>query len=1091
MTLTLHIRLLGNFQVQWNNTPVSTITVPRLQSLLAYLVMHHGIPQDRSRLAFLFWPDSSEAQAHTNLRKLLYQLRQALPDADHFLQADKQSLQWLPSQPHAPWTLDVIEIEQAHAQARQAEQTHDTVAMRRALEQVVHLYRGDLFPECYDEWIIPERDRLHQLFLQVAERLIMLLEQERDYDAAIAITQQLLRQDTLHESTYRQLMGLYALQGNRAAALRVYHTCATVLERELGIEPSTITREVYESLLRTEASPGIQASPRTARGAAPPLSGRKTEWRQLQQVWHRTTNGPAHIVLLTGEAGIGKTRLAEEMEAWVSRQGLATATARCYMVPGQLAYAPVTTWLRSDALQAGLASLDPVWLTEIARLMPEVLATQPDIPHPAAMAEGWQRRKFFEALAHAFLTVRQPVLLLLDDMQWCDNETLEWLHYLIRFTPQARWLLIGTIRLEEILTDHPLTSLLGTLQRDGLVTEIPLAPLTTAETIALAEHIMERRLDPAMSDILYAETEGNPLFVVEMARAGTLEQRANEQASGKSSFPLRTPSTSTLPPSVQTVLAARLAQLSPQAQSVANVAAVIGRAFPFNVLAQACGESEDTVVRGLDELWQRRIVREQSAGSAETYDFSHDKLREHVYTSLGPASRRLLHRRVAEACKTLYREDLDAVSGQIALHYERAGLPTQAIPYYQRAGKAARHIYAHTEAIYALEQAIALLEAPHSGQIRSDVPWSTIVSVYECLGEILLETGRHQEARQIFEQAIAALLPEEPIAFARLKRKMANAWNHESNNLRDSFNVNAREAFQEAERILTRAADPGNPAWHHEWAELQFAQLWPIRGSVDDMTAAIEKARPSVEQYGSEEQRERLTFSIIMRDLAHNRYVVSQEQMISLRSRLLTIQKAENKTKQGIGHLALGGILLWSGQLQEAEEQFQSALQIGEHTETTWLQARCLTFLSFIYRQHGQVEQVRTILSRAQAAGLERNNSPLMGQRAWIAWRDGNLSEAETLGLASIEEKPHQHMEHNSFQWVGLWPLIGVALTQERYSEAIDTIRMLLTPAQQSPPEHLKTLLETVVHTWDTGQQSEAHTLLLQVMPLAKQMGYL
>src|SRR5215469_7296530 len=181
---TLHIRLLGDFLLALDDTPVTIVTIPRVQSLLAYLLLHRNTPQERSHLAFLLWPDSTEAQAHTNLRKLLYQLRQAFPDADHFLYADKHSLQWQTT-PAAPWTLDVLDFEQALAQAERAKQVRDTNASRQALEQAMHLYRGDLLPSCYDEWILPERDRLRQLFLQAAERLVALLEQERDYDTAI------------------------------------------------------------------------------------------------------------------------------------------------------------------------------------------------------------------------------------------------------------------------------------------------------------------------------------------------------------------------------------------------------------------------------------------------------------------------------------------------------------------------------------------------------------------------------------------------------------------------------------------------------------------------------------------------------------------------------------------------------------------------------------------------------------------------------------------------------------------------------------------------------------------------------------------
>ncbi|HEY6407422.1 MAG TPA: BTAD domain-containing putative transcriptional regulator, partial [Ktedonobacteraceae bacterium] len=304
MIPTLHIHLLGDFLLVSGDTPVTTVTVPRLKSLLAYLVLHRNAPQDRSHLAFLLWPDSTEAQAHTNLRKLLYQLRQAFPDIDHYLHANNRSLQWLPASADSSWTLDILEVEQALTQAEQAEKVQDTTAMRQSLEQVMHLYRGDLLPSCYDEWILPERDRIRQLFFQASEQLIALLEEVRAYGAAIEAARRLLRQDLLHEATYRQLMHLYALHGDRAAALRVYHTGVTVLERELGAEPSKATRAMYEALLQSDTSPETLIGPLKERGTEAPLLGRKVEWRRLQEAWHKTAGGRPHIVILSGEAGI-------------------------------------------------------------------------------------------------------------------------------------------------------------------------------------------------------------------------------------------------------------------------------------------------------------------------------------------------------------------------------------------------------------------------------------------------------------------------------------------------------------------------------------------------------------------------------------------------------------------------------------------------------------------------------------------------------------------------------------------------------------------------------------------------------------------
>src|SRR6266700_4224874 len=315
-----------------------------------------------------------------------------------------------------------------------------------------------------------------------------LLEQERDYPAAIRAAQHLMRQDPLHEATYRQLMRLHALCGDRAAALRTYHSCASRLERELGTAPSQATRQVYEGLMQQHASAGgVKSSLATQRSA--PLIGRRLQWHQLQAAWHKAAEGHPHLVLLSGEAGIGKTRLCEELEAWVSGQEMTTASARCYAAEGRLPYAPVTTWLRTEAIQTELLTLDPIFLTEVARLLPELQTARPDIPRPTELREGWQRQRFFEALSRALLCARQPLLLVLDDLHWCDTETLEWLHYLFRFAPHARLLIVGTVRAEEMLPGHALVAILRTWQPEGLVIELTLEPLSASETISLAEQV--------------------------------------------------------------------------------------------------------------------------------------------------------------------------------------------------------------------------------------------------------------------------------------------------------------------------------------------------------------------------------------------------------------------------------------------------------------------------------------------------------------------------------------------------------------------------------------------------------------------------
>ncbi len=692
----------------------------RQQSLLAYLAMHRDAPRSRQHLAFLFWPDASETQARADLRKALYDLRKSLPDLDHFVQIEAQFLQWRNS------TATLLDVEQFRASLTRAEQANQHEVARVALEQAVTLYTGELLPTCYDDWLLFEREQLRQRYIKALEQLTGLLEQHRELPGALVYAQRLLDCDPLHESTSRLLMRLHVLNGDRATALRIYHTCVTLLQQELGVGPSPETQQLYQRLLNRQdalsTSPNSKtphATFSTARGVFP-LVGRHPEWGTLQRAWRTAVAGNAHCVLIAGEAGIGKTRLAEELLQWADRQGYATARTRCYAAEGRLAYAPVTEWLRSDAVRTKLQNLEQIWLVEVARLLPELLIAQPELPPPAPLVDTLQLQRFREGLVRAIVPDPQPLLLVIDDLQWCDHETLEWLRYLLRLTAQEPLLVVGTVRSEEVGGDHPLRQLTLHLRHTEQVTEIELDPLNAQATADLATHVIGRALNAHLASHLYAETEGNPLFVVEMVRTQSASdllddstsdtyQKVNEQHNGQ---------VSALPPKVHAIIQHHLGQLSPQARELADLAATIGRSFTLKVLAQAGDTDEETLIHGLDELWQRRIIREQGINA---YDFSHDKIREVAYAEVSRVRQQLYHRRIAQALEIVYASDTDAVSGRIALHYEQAGLFQQAVRYYQQAAETARGVYANQDAkalySYAIEASHSIVPALNAEQL--------------------------------------------------------------------------------------------------------------------------------------------------------------------------------------------------------------------------------------------------------------------------------------------------------------------------------------------------------------------------------------
>jgi len=691
--LRLQVRLLGQFAMAVDGCPVAESPSGRLQSLLAFLLLHAGEPQSRAQLSFVFWPDAPEANARNNLRQLLHQLRHLLPAAGRFLHADAQTVQWARE---APLDLDVALFEAALADSEAAARAGDTDRKRVCLERALDLCQGPLVPSCYDDWIGAERDRLARRCEDAAAALVALLEQQREYAAAVDRVRHWLQHDPLDEEAYRWLMRLLALAGDRPAALQAYRQCTAALGRELGAQPSAATRRLHEQIRSVEAT---VPEPATAgeEAATLPLVGRQAEWSRLRSAWERAAQGRVTFALVSGDAGIGKSRLAEELLTWARRQGVAAARTRSYAAEGSLSLAPVSEWLRSDALSPQLARLEDVWHLEVARIVPELLAARPALPPPAPMTDFGDRLRFFEGLARAVLLAPPPLLLLIDDLQWCDRETIEWLHFLSRFEPAAALLVLGTMRSEEPDPGHPLPELLRDLRGRSQLVEIALEPLDAAETAALAGEVAQTAIDVAAATRLYRETEGNPLFVVETVRA---------EGAGHSRRDLAAPAGSTgLSSRTQAVLAGRLAQLSEPTRQVAAAAAVIGRAFSLAVLARLVG-GEDAAVTALDELWRRRIVREQGP---DVYDFTHDRLREVAYGDTSTPQRRRLHRQVAEALVELHAEDLDPVSAAIAAHYDNGGLPAAAIPHYARAAVVAQAVYAHEEAVALGQRALALV----------------------------------------------------------------------------------------------------------------------------------------------------------------------------------------------------------------------------------------------------------------------------------------------------------------------------------------------------------------------------------------------
>jgi DNA-binding SARP family transcriptional activator len=729
MPSNLRVQLLGGMSLSWDGRSLGPLESSRSGSLLAYLLLNPSL-QLRPHLAFVLWPDSTEEQALTNLRHQLHFLRRALPDPDRFLEVTRRTLRW---REDAPYWLDVAVLEAAWASLGAGHGPETLLALGEAVD----LYRGDLLEGSYDEWLVPHRDRARRVYLDLLEGLSSLAEQSGRVGEAIAATERLIQQDPLREESYRSLMRLHFDNGDRAKALRTYHACSATLERELGVEPSVSTRQAYEGLVGPADLPGVQMAPQRSKASgAGQLIGRSSEWQALVTAWQELAQGRQRLLLVTGEAGIGKTRLVEEFRAWLAHRRVVTATARSYPAEGSLAFGLVTSWLRSEEYAGYLRNLDPQQSSELARLLPE-LRQDVFFSEGGDSVPGEDQLRLFDAVARVLLAVRTPLLLVAEDLHWADRQSLQFLHYLLRLETGASMLVIGTARNEDVDYRHPLNNLLASLRAQGHLVEIELDRLSAADTSALAEQVVGHPLDPSKNDLVFSESEGNPLFIVEALRAGLpdIEPGRPEQRQ--------------LSPKVQAVIELRLAQLSDQGSALLAVAAVIGREFSIELLERASDAGQEELVAALDELWRRRLIREQGAVS---YDFSHDKIREVVYQGLSPMVRRHHHRAIAAVLETMHSRRPE-VSYQIATHYDRAGGPELAVGWYELAAGDALGAHAAEEGLRLLDRGLELLAAQPRSRERDERELSLLLA--SLAPRLLLEGSVSARLRAAQERALS------------------------------------------------------------------------------------------------------------------------------------------------------------------------------------------------------------------------------------------------------------------------------------------------------------------------------------------------
>lgn len=771
----LQLRLFGGLAVELDGTPVDLPSSRRAWALLGWLALQPGLHQ-RSAVAARFWPDVLDSSARASLRSATWSLRNALGDAgDRYLHASRDRLGLLPD---AGLWVDAVAFGELAAAGRLAE--------------AAALSRGDLLAGLDDEWVLEAREAHRAKLTDVLEGLAAAAQDQGDLATALDWSRKQAALNPFAEEPVRRLMDRLVATGDRAAALAVYTRFADRLERELGVTPSGLTRGRAREL-REAPGPGPEPRPSPGYQRATGLVGRQQELDRLLAAWDAARGGSGAVVTISGEPGIGKTRLAIELLERARAQGARTASCQALDLGGA---APLGLWaelIGEASRDLDAPPLDAAWPTVLTPLAPDLehrLGRRPG-RRPGA-APDLERARLFEATVGLLeWASRRPMVLLLEDMHAADTASLELAGYVGRRVPGMRVLMVLTRR---PLPRRPAVDAVehALRARGALVCEVALAALPAADVAQLARAVGS--LSDQQAAEVVAAAAGNALIAVEWARA--LSRGEHEP-----------------PASLRGAVRSALAPIPPDSMLLAELIAVAGRELDqAEIDALPVGTPEAAAVAALDT---GLLI-----ASRGRIGYRHALLREAVCSDLAEPHRAGLHYLLAVALAGRTDPAAPRFAAEAARHFRLAGRDDLALEQLIRAAAHARAVAALPEAAAFLTEAIEL--APGDAGLLIE------------LAETQAWCGRFDSCEDAFSQALVLLAggSAEPLA---------RAWARRANWFRGPI-CHPRRVLESARRALEllNAAGANDPA---ERAELLAAQAWAeaVAGDADTCDQLLEQ----------------------------------------------------------------------------------------------------------------------------------------------------------------------------------------------------------------------------------------------------------
>jgi DNA-binding SARP family transcriptional activator len=803
------------------------------RALLALLLVQNGAVVSRDRLIEELWRGEAPPMAGATLLAYISRLRKVIgPDR---LRTRPPGYQLALE----PDELDATRFERSLAAAR----SHGLRERARRLREALALWRGPVLADlAFEPFAESEIRRLEELrIVALEERIEAELELGLHTDL-VAELERMVRENPLRERPRGQhMLALYRC-GRQAEALESYQEFRRLLTDGLGLEPSPALKELQKAILSQDESLAAAAPTPSPAGERADversglLLGRDAEIQTLWSALDQTLTGQGRLVLIGGEPGIGKSRLADELAAEARMRGVQVLVGRCWEAGGAPAFWPwvqaLRVYLGERAPERWRTVLGPA-ATRLAQILPELRELDPE-PDRSSSDPDAARFQLFEAIS-SFLrraSRTQPLVLVLDDLHAADAPSLLLLRFLAEEIGRARLLVIGCYRTLDPAPKDPLSTTLVALSRRPETAFIELTGLSEPDVTRFIEHATG--LEPqerAVREIGRA-TEGNPLYLVEILRLLATEEALES---------MRDPGWRLeVPESVHAVIRLRLRHLSEEAKLLLTLASVLGREFGLDALEQVSGVRDDQLLAVLDEAAAERIVTDVP-GAPGRLRFSHALIRETLYDELPPGRRLQLHRRVGEALESLYATNLEPHLDELAYHFFESTRPkdaARALDYAERAAERSLQLLAYEEAARHYTTALRALHvvdkpepqvrgrlllglgdaqqrAGESAQAKETFLLAAEAARRDGPAERLAQAalgygGRYVWARASsdmhlvphLEEALSLLGAEDSALRARLLARLAGA-------LRDDASPNRRSALStEAVALARRVGDP-------------------------------------------------------------------------------------------------------------------------------------------------------------------------------------------------------------------------------------------------------------------------------------------